>query len=450
MENGGKKISLFKLITFTICSILVLDSFVSPTIIGVSSITIWIITAVVFFLPYGLINSELGSTYPDDGGMVSWIGRAFGEKAAVYNGWFYWVNVAIWVPAVFVAFSGWFNLAFMPNASNLLLMALALLMCWIVVYIGIRGVEMSVAVSNVAAICKVTVLLIFGFMDIVYGIKNGLANDFSLRAFIPSFDNTLNYVPVIIYNLLGFELIASVGSEIDKPEKNIPKMTVFAGAAIAALYIFGTFGVLAAIPAAEIDTVDGFYYALMELASIFGPAQKVVVSIIMIVALLTLVSNMVSWGMGAVESLEGIGLQQRSKLLGHTSKKYGTKDYAYILMGTVATVLIVFNFLLSGDANEMFWNIFSFGSIVFMIPYLFMFAAVIILRKKDPEAPRLFKVPGGKIGLWICVIMCEFWIVVSIALLVFVPFDLMYHGMLVVGLIICALFGWKLCRNKVN
>ena len=46
-----KSVSLMKSILFTICSILVLDTFVAPAIIGVSSITIWVITAVVFFIP---------------------------------------------------------------------------------------------------------------------------------------------------------------------------------------------------------------------------------------------------------------------------------------------------------------------------------------------------------------------------------------------------------------
>ena len=77
-----------------------------------------------------------------------------------------------------------------------------------------------------------------------------LANDFSLSSFKLSFDlNTIAYSSAIVYNLLGFELISSIASEIDNPGKNIPKMTVLAGALIAALYIIGTFGVLVAIPA---------------------------------------------------------------------------------------------------------------------------------------------------------------------------------------------------------
>ena len=91
---NNNKVSLTKTVLFTVCSILVLDSFVAPTIIGVSSITIWIISAIFFFLPYGLMSAELGSTYPDDGGIVSWVQRAFGEFWGVMEGWMYWINVA--------------------------------------------------------------------------------------------------------------------------------------------------------------------------------------------------------------------------------------------------------------------------------------------------------------------------------------------------------------------
>ena len=109
MENS-KKVSLVGTVLFTVCSILVLDSFVAPAIIGVSSITVWIISAIIFFIPYGLLSAELGSTYPDDGGIVSWVGRAFGEFPSVLVGWMYWVNVAFWMPAVFTAFSGWLRM----------------------------------------------------------------------------------------------------------------------------------------------------------------------------------------------------------------------------------------------------------------------------------------------------------------------------------------------------
>lgn len=402
-----KKVSLVKSILFTICSILVLDSFVAPAIIGVSSITIWIITAILFFIPYGLISAELGAAYPDDGGIASWVTRAYGEKAGVLVGWYYWINVGFWMPAVFVAFATWFSMAFCPEANPWVLAGIAAAMCWVVVWIGVRGIELSVTVSSIAAILKAAVMLLFGFMGIAYGIKFGLANDFSLQSFVPSFDNTTQYISVIAYNLLGFELIGAIGSKIKDPGKTVPKMIIFAGIAITALFVFGTFGILAAIPASEVDTVDGFYFALQELCTVFGSAAQPMFYIIIVITLLTLVSNMITWSLGANETLMGAEMDKRSKLLGHRHKKFGTPDNLYYILGIVSTLLIVLNYALSGDANEIFWTIFSFSTLIFFLSYLFMFPAAVKLRLSDPETERPYRIPGGKFGITLCAVLGE-------------------------------------------
>ncbi|MEG0035444.1 MAG: APC family permease, partial [Oscillospiraceae bacterium] len=400
----------------------------------------------VFFIPYGLISAELGSTYPDDGGIYSWVNRAFGEKSAVLVGWYYWVNVAFWMPAVFIAFAGWLSLTFFPDANPWVLAGIATLMCWVIVYIGIRGVELSVTVTNIAAIAKVAVLLLFGGLGVAYAIKFGLKNDFSLQAFIPSLDNTTQYVAAIVYNLLGFELIGSIGSKIHNPGKTIPKMTIFAGIIITALYVFGTFGILAAIPAAEVDSVDGFFYALQELCTVFGPAARPVFVVVIVIASLTLVSNMVSWTMGANEVLAAAELDKRSKLLGHRNKKYGTPDALYIIMGVIATALLILNFALSGDANDVFWTILSFSFVIFMIPYLFMFPAAVKLRLTDSQTPRIYQVPGGKFGIIFCAVLCEACIALSIFFLFKDAGSTFALMTLIVGTLITTLFGVLLYR----
>ncbi len=441
-----KKLSLLKSILFTICSILVLDSFVSPAILGVPSLTIWVITAIIFFIPYGLINAELGSTYPDDGGICSWVTRAFGEKTGVLVGWYYWVNVGFWMPAVFVAFAKWFSTAFAPSASMWVLALIALFMCWLVVWIGIRGIELSVTVSSIAAILKVVVVLMFGIMGVAYGIKFGLANDFSLRSFVPTFNDTTQYVAVIVYNLLGFELIASIGSKIHNPGKTIPRMTILSGAMIAALFIFGTFGILASIPADQISTVDGFSGALKNLCTVFGSAATPVFYVIMVISLLTLVSNMITWTLGANEALMAAKLDERSKFLGHRNKKYGTPDNLYYILGGVSTLLIVLNFAISGDANVIFWTIFSFGTLIFFLSYLFMFPAALKLRISDPDAPRPYKIPGGKFGMTLCVVLSE----LSVGICIFFQFKGAAGGLplwtLIIGTLLTTITGLMLYR----
>ncbi len=434
-----KKVSLMKMVLFTVCGILVLDTFVAPAAIGVSSITIWIITAVLFFIPYGLINAELGAAYPEDGGIFAWVKRAFGDLNATLVGWFYWVNVAFWMPAVFVAFSWWFTLAYAPSLPVFWSAAIAVALCWLVVYVGIRGIHVSVLVTSIAAVLKVGVLIIFGVLGIIYGIQNGLANDFSIGSFVPSFSDTLVFAPAIVYNLLGFELISSVSSELDEPGKNIPKMTIMAGVMIAALYVFGTFGVLAATPAENVDPLDGFFYALEELTTVFGGFGPVAFKIIIALSLFTLISNMVSWTLGGVEVLAAADLEKKSPLLAHKNKKYGTSDYSYILMGVIATFLIVLNFLLSGDANNVFWTILSFSFVVFLLPYLWLFPAYVKLRLTD-DTTRPYTVPGGKAGMFISAILGEIFIAASVYFL-FTEGDLLYYLTLIIGTLLTTVYG---------
>ena len=57
MKEKKKTVSLMSTVLFTICSVIALDSFVSPAIIGVPVLTVWVIAAVFFFVPYGVISA---------------------------------------------------------------------------------------------------------------------------------------------------------------------------------------------------------------------------------------------------------------------------------------------------------------------------------------------------------------------------------------------------------
>jgi len=444
-----KKVSLFKMVSFTVCGIVVLDTFVAPAVMGVSSITVWLLTAALFFVPYGLINAELGAAYPEDGGIYLWVKRAFGEFQATLVAWYYWVNVAFWMPAVFIAFTTWFTMAFAPDLGVWPQAAITIAMCWLIVYIGIKGADLSVTMTNIAAIIKVAVLLVFGLLGVVYAVTKGVANDFSLASFAINFNfDTIAYSSAIVYNLLGFELISSIASKVDNPGKNIPKMTILAGILIAGLYIVGTFGVLVAIPAAELDPLNGFFYAIKELCSVFGPGQQVAFSVVIGATLLTLVANMISWTLGGVEVLDEAEFTKYTTILGHRHAKYDTPDYSYYLMGIVSTFLILLNFGLGESAQDAFWTILSFSFLVFFLPYLWLFPAAVKLRITDPDTPRPYKVPGGMFGLILSAGLGFAFIALGCFLLFFTGegFDPLYHGTLVIGTGLTTLFGIYLYR----
>lgn len=447
MKN--KKVGLFKITAFTVCGIIVLDTFVAPTSMGVSSITLWIVTSLLFFIPYGLINAELGAAYPEDGGIFSWVKRAYGEFYATLVGWYYWVNVALWMPAVFIAFTTWLSFAFFPDISLVTLALIAITMCWVVVFICIKGIQFSVMVTNIAAILKVVVLVVFFILGVLYAIKFGPNNDFSAQNFIPKFHlDTFVYISAIVFNLLGFELISSFASVVEKPEKNIPKMTVLAGVIIALLYILGTIGVLIALPYKQIDPLDGFLYALKELTTVFGKYDNIMFKLIVSITLFTLVSNMISWSIASVEVFESANFAKKSKLLSAKHKKYHTPYIAYIIMGLIATLLILINFAFTESANEAFWTILAFSFVIFLLPYLWLFPSALKLRKIDSQN-RPYKIAGGSIGLYTCVFLGFFFIASSIVLLFVSSTSTLYLSTLVIGTFVITLIGVILYKKTL-
>jgi hypothetical protein len=50
--------------------------------------------------------------------------------------------------------------------------------------------------------------------------------------------------------------------------------------------------------------------------------------------------------------------------------------------------------------------------------YLFIFPALVALRRKFPAAPRPYRVPGGALGAWLAVLITEAFVVVTVITLV--------------------------------
>ncbi|MEG1478177.1 MAG: amino acid permease, partial [Clostridiales bacterium] len=72
-----------------ICVLFFLDTCAPMAAMGVTAISWALIITVIFYIPSGFIMSELGSTFPDDGGVYSWVKRAFGSHWGARVSWMY-------------------------------------------------------------------------------------------------------------------------------------------------------------------------------------------------------------------------------------------------------------------------------------------------------------------------------------------------------------------------
>ena len=429
---------------FTVCAILVLDTLAPSAAIGPSTISWWIITLVLFFIPYGLITAELGTTYPDQGGLYVWIKRAFGEKWAARSTWLYWINVALWMPSVYVLFAGMFSQLFAPDLGLWPQIAIGVVMTWVTVWIGVISLETGKWFPNLGAFLKALILVVIGVAGIWYGLTRGVANELSFAAILPRWDAGLAFLPVIVYNFMGFELMSGAAGEMKNPGKDIPRAILISGAFIALFYLLGTVGMLMALPLDQLGLVDGIIDTLRVLFGATG-VGGLLVTVLGIGALYTLLANMVTWTMGANRTAaEAAAEGELPAVFGRLHPVNKTPVSAFVITGIISTAVIVLYGLMAVSAEELFWTLFAFSSIIFLMPYLALFPAFLKLRRSEPGTPRPYRVPGGTGFAGLLAVICELFILQAIVFFVWVPgqpVDWAYAAPVLVGVVITLLVG---------
>jgi amino acid transporter len=445
-KSGGfkKVLRSLDMTLFTVCAILVMDTLAPSAAIGTSSISWWLITLVLFFIPYGLITAELGTTYPEQGGLYIWIKRAFGEKWAARTTWLYWINVALWMPSVYILFAGMFAQLFFPEMSLWWQIAIGIVMTWVTVWIGSMTLETSKWIPNIGAIIKALIMVVIGVGAFIYAGHHGVANDLSLPNLLPSWDAGLAFLPVIVYNFMGFELMSGASGEMKNPGKDIPRAIIIAGALIAVFYILGTLGILMALPMDQIGLVSGIIDTLKVLLGTTG-IGNVMVIILGVAALYSFLANMVTWTMGANRTAaEAAKENELPAIFGREHPVHQTPVGAFIITGIVSTVVMIVYGFMAGSAEDLFWTLFAFSSMIFLLPYLMLFPAFLKLRKIDANVERPYRVPGGKVFAWILAIVCEIFILQAVVFFVYVPgtpMDWSFAGPVLIGVVLTLIVG---------
>jgi amino acid transporter len=443
-----KVLGLLDVTLFTVSAMLVVDQLTASASVGTGTIAWWILAIVFFLVPYGLITAELATAYPEQGGIYVWVKRAFGRRWAARTTYWYWVNVALWMPSVFLLFAGVFCQLFISGwtdwpAGKWPQVAIAVGLTWLVVLVGIMRLEIGKWVNNVGAVLKMVIIFSLGAGGIVFAIRHGSANTISGSDLLPSFDVAKSFLPVIIYLLMGFELVSSMAGEVKEPEKRIPRALLTSGLSIAFLYLFATIGILLALSLTKLELVQGLIDTFEVIFGRTGIA-KVAVYGLGIGVLYTYFTNMTTWTMGANRSaVEAANEGELPRVLGREHPQHRTPAAALIITGIISTAVLVVTALFINTQDNLFFAIFAASSVIFLLPYLLMFPAVVVLRRTDPDTPRPFRMPGGEAGAIAYATITSLVIAAAIVLFVWpeipnAPEEWSYTGPLL-GIVVLAL-----------
>jgi amino acid transporter len=328
----------------------------------------------------GLIASELGSAIPQEGGYYKWVQRACGEFWGFQAGW--WRTISVYFDnTIYVVLAGSY-LASVVQLSGLEEYLFKALVVIFFTYINIRGIK---DVGAVSTIISILVMLAFAAVAVV-GFANWQLNPFA--PFIPP-DRTLlqsigGGIAIGMWMYSGYESMSTMAGEIENPQV-IPRATLITLPLIMLVYILPTMGGLASLGNWSQWASDGGL-SYSDVVTQVVPAFGIFFVFVAVIAQFSIFNTYIASGSRGFFALAEDNLAPRT--LVKCSERRGVPYVAVLSLGIFSLVVCMFPFQV----------IVVVDMVLLMSAYALIFVAACILRIREGNLARPFRVPLGTAG----------------------------------------------------
>lgn len=337
----------------------------------------------------GMAYAELGSAMPQAGGGYLWIREAMGNYAGFITGWIDWAAHTIACALYAVTFGAFFSefivrFAGLPLPQNLVAKVSAFLIVTFLAYVNYVGVKESGKFGGVVTLLKIAILLVFAFFGI-YRTFSYPDWTQSYSPFMPTgIAGVLTAMGLTFIAFEGFEIIVQSGEEVKNPEKNIPKAIVISLWTAVAIYILVAFSLLGAVKA---DVPSWQYlgklgeFSLIRVADSIMPFGGIMIIAGGLISTISAMNATIYSSSRVVFALSRTGYLNRR--LSDVNEKTKTPHYAIFF----SYVIIAFASLAPIEAVA------GASSLMFILLFLTVNIALIVLRLRRPDLKRSFRVP---------------------------------------------------------
>ncbi len=395
----------------------------------------WIVTAVLTILA-ALSYGELAAMMPKAGGQYVYLKEAYGKLFGFLYGWTLFTVIQTGtIAAVAVAFAKFAGVIF-PSVSekNILLQIgefkihaaqlVGILVIWILTCSNFRNVKSGALVQNIFTFSKIIALLFV----IAAGVYYIFTNDFIIQTSNPLISQSFNQTQNLTLGIFCAALVGSIFSadawnnitftagEVEKPERNLPLSLLLGTGAVLVLYIVINLIYTNALSLEEIKTADSDRVGTLLLQKVFGVRGADLMAIFIMISTFGCVNGLTLSGARVYYAMA------KDKLFLSTAaslNKNNSPQKALIMQGVWASVLA-----LSGSYGDLLDYV-VFAVLIF---YILTVAGVFVLRIKQPDAIRPYKVFAYPILPAIYIIMAT---VICVSLLIYKP-NYTYPGLAIV------------------
>jgi glutamate:GABA antiporter len=409
------------MIFITIAAVIGIDTLGAVSSSGAQVLTWLLISAVTFLLPYGLLTAELGTSFPQEGGVYVWCKMAGGRYFAALASLLYWMSNPLWVGGTLsvtaiIAIATFFYGD--PNAqvggsvltNTIFRIVVSLIFIWGIIFSAILALRVGKWLSVIGSYAKFVLLGLFTVLAIAFFIGGHSTGEHVAAVDLIPHDWGLVVsliLPVLIFNWVGFELQNGAGEEMVNPQRDVPRSLIRAGTVAVIAYTIPITAILFTLTKSQLSNATGFAKAYQVVDGILPSGIGTVFGwFIAIAIVLGLASSANSWIIGADRTYAIAALDRTApSFLGRFSGRFGTPIVMNTFTGIAATITMIAAVLItaygSGSITTLFALVLGFVISTTVLSYLFIFPSFLILRYKYPHVHRPYKVPGGMIGAWV-------------------------------------------------
>lgn len=373
---------------------------------GTSSISLWVIAAVLFFIPSALVINELSSRFPEEGGLYVWTKQAFGDFHGFVAGWNYWTYTVFYFPGLLLASAamsayiiGENGAALSQNRPFLLWVSLGLLA--VAVGLNIIGLNIGKWLQNVGGVSTYLPLMAVVGIAAIIAWRHGAVTHLTRRNILPAWNwDTVNFWSQIAFAFSGLELVSAMSQEVRNPRRTLPRALYAAAVLIAGMYIVATIAVLVLVPAGEVSNTSGVFHAITVGSVALGAGfLGIAAAIVVTLGNAGGVGSTVA-GIARVPFVVGID-RYLPQAFGKIHSRWKT-PYISILVQAGLSCAILLVSQINESTRGAYDVLVSATNILYFIPFLYMFAAAIRLssRADRAENKEAVLIPGGKGGVW--------------------------------------------------
>lgn len=209
---------------------------IAANIAGPASLVAWILLSLLSY-PIGYTFGALAATYPDAGGLSSFVKRAYGWTAGTVAGWLFVFSFFVGAPIVAIIASSYIIIAL--NLSANLLYPIAFLFMFLTILSNILGIRVG-SRTEAVILGTVVILLLVAVALTLPGVQQN-----NLVPFAPKGWFAVGLVAVIVFwSFQGYENVPHMAEEFKNPKRDFQLSIAISAAITSVLYVLTSFATI--------------------------------------------------------------------------------------------------------------------------------------------------------------------------------------------------------------